>query len=125
MIKEIDISSSDDIVKFANQLTLSVSNIKEIGWYKKFICMENNKNYINSISTYRSSDFIVNNNLLNMIKYITNIMNNNGFNYDISDIELHYANTNNNYITPWSDIHTDNDNLILVNTFICYFDVDC
>jgi hypothetical protein len=60
-------------------------------------------------------------------------MSDNGFNYIIDysniekiNIELHYANSNNGqYVYPWSGIHDDNINGTLVNTFICYFDVDC
>ena len=57
----------------------------------------------------------------------------NGFNYIFNkqniesyNVELHYVNSNDEeYIYPWSGIHKDNDNNILVNTFICYFDVNC
>ena len=56
-------------------------------------------------------------------------MNDNGFihnniDYENTNVEFHYANSN-YYIYRMFAPHKDNDNGINVNTFICYFDVDC
>ena len=44
--------------------------------------------------------------------------------YENSNVEFHYANSY-YYLYPMFAPHRDNDNGINVNTFICYFDVDC
>jgi len=130
MIKEIELDSDNDIIKFANELKLIVPNINEHGWYKKYIFMQdkNIKNYVKIID-----DFIIDDKLNNIIEMVMHIMNNNGFNHIINDfnikktsVEFHYANSNNgNCVFPWSGIHNDNCNGTLVNTLICYFDVNC
>ena len=124
MIKEIELDFNNDIIKFANKLKLLVPNIKEHGWYKKYVSMPD-KNIID--------DFIIDDKLNNIIEIVMCIMNNYGFLNIINDInikntsvELHYANSSNGKcVFPWSGIHNDNCNGILVNTLICYFDVNC
>ena len=71
------------------------------------------------------------NKLHDIIKNVVNIMNDNGFihnidniDYENSNVEFHYANSY-YYLHPMFAPHKDNDNGINVNTFICYFDVDC
>jgi Rps23 Pro-64 3,4-dihydroxylase Tpa1-like proline 4-hydroxylase len=133
MIKELELCDTDPIVKFANEIVSSVPNIKENGWHKKFVCASTNDHYINSFSTNRNNDFVSNDKLFDTIKNVINIMSNNGFIHDPANnnlvktnVELHYANSNDgDYIYTWSAPHQDNDNGENVNTFICYFDVEC
>jgi len=133
MIKESTLDVNNDIIKFANELKLLIPNIEKYGWYKKFVCTSDNKDYIKSQSFNKISNFIVHNKLIDIITIVNTIMNDNGFNNIIDysniekiNVEFHYANTDNeNYEYPWSGIHNDNVNGILVNTFICYFDVEC
>jgi hypothetical protein len=131
MIKQLEIHNNHDIVIFANELLLQIKNNKT-EWNKYFICSSNNKHYINSKHTQRFNDFIVNDKIIDIIKNVIDIMINNGFthtfdeqNIESYNVELHCTNADIDYVYPWSVIHKDNDNGILVNTFICYFDVDC
>jgi hypothetical protein len=127
-IIELNLDDNDEIVIFSKELLLYVSNITEIGWNKKFVIMSND---IDSQNTNRINEFIVNDKLNYIIKKVIENMNKyddykiNKINFEEICVELHYANSNNYYIRPWSHIHRDNDNGCLVNTFICYFDVNC
>jgi hypothetical protein len=85
------------------------------------------KNSNKFITTHKLNDIIK----IVAKKIVANIMNDNGFIHNIDNIdfentnvEFHYANSN-YYIYPMFAPHRDNDNGINVNTFICYFDVDC
>jgi hypothetical protein len=125
-IKELDLNKNNIIFIFAKELELLVPNIKEEGWHIKNVVLPNNKYYLED-----PKRFIVSNKLNDIIKIVANIMNDNGFinnidniDYENSNVEFHYANSN-YYIYPMFAPHRDNDNGINVNTFICYFDVDC
>lgn len=127
-VKELNLNKNNIIFIFAKELELLVPNIKEIGWHIKNVVLPNNKYYIEQKNTNK---FIVTHKLNDIIRIVANIMNDNGFihninniDYENSNVEFHYANSN-YYIYPMFGPHKDNDNGINVNTFICYFDVDC
>ena len=129
-IIELNLDDNDEIVIFSKELLSCVSNINETGWNKKFVIMSN---HIDLQNMKRINEFIINDKLNyiiekvieNMNKYDDYKYNNYKINFEEICVELHYANSNNYYIRPWSHIHRDNDNGYLVNTFICYFDVKC
>lgn len=132
-VKELELNKNNDIVIFAKELALLIPNIKEAGWNKKDVLMPNSK-YLEEKNQKIFNNFIVSYKLNDMIKNVVNIMNNNGFIYNTNNIdfqntmvEFHYANSYDGYgyKYPMFTIHKDNDNCNLVNTFICYFDVDC
>ena len=123
-VKELDLNKNNIIFIFAKELELLVPNIKEEGWHIKNVVLPTNKYYLED-----PKRFIVNHKLNDIIKIVANIMNDNGFihnniDYENANVEFHYANSN-YYIYPMFAPHRDNDNGINVNTFICYFDVDC
>jgi len=131
-IKELVFNKNNIIFIFAKELELLVPNIKEEGWYIKNVVLPNNKYYIEQKNEKMRNKFIVTHKLYDIIKIVANIMNDNGFidnidniDYENTNVEFHYANSNSYYIYPMFAPHKDNDNGLNVNTFICYFDVDC
>jgi hypothetical protein len=133
-VKELVLNKNNSIFIFAKELELLVPNIKEEGWHIKNVVLPTNKYYLDYIEQKNekmSNKFIISHKLNDIIKIVANIMNDNGFihnfdniDYENSNVEFHYANSN-YYIYPMFAPHRDNDNGINVNTFICYFDVDC
>ena len=130
-VKELDLNKNNIIFIFAKELELLVPNIKEEGWHIKNVVLPTNKYYLQQKNEKMTNKFIVSHKLNDIIKIVANIMNDNGFihnfdniDYENTNVEFHYANSN-YYIYPMFAPHRDNDNGINVNTFICYFDVDC
>jgi hypothetical protein len=133
-VKELVLNKNNIIFIFAKELELLIPNIKEEGWHIKNVVLPNNKYYLDYIKEKNqkmNNRFIISNKLNIIIKIVANIMNDNGFIYNIDNIdyentnvEFHYANSY-YYNYPMFAPHKDNDNGINVNTFICYFDVDC
>jgi hypothetical protein len=131
-VKELFLNKNNIIFIFAKELELLVPNIKEEGWNIKNVVLPNNKYYIEQKNEKMRNKFIVTHKLYDIIKIVANIMNDNGFidnidniDYENTNVEFHYANSNSYYIYPMFTPHKDNDNGLNVNTFICYFDVDC
>jgi hypothetical protein len=133
-VKELVLDKNNIIYIFAKELELLIPNIKENGWNLKKVVLPTNKYYIDYIeqkNEQMTNKFIVSDKLNDIIKIVSNIMNDNGFihnfdniDYENANVEFHYANSY-YYIYPMFAPHKDNDNGINVNTFICYFDVDC
>ncbi len=130
-VKELVLNKNNIIFIFAKELELLVPNIKEEGWHIKNVVLPNNKYYIEQKNEKIRNKFIVTHKLNDIIKIVANIMNDNGFiqyidniDYENTNVEFHYANSY-YYIYPMFAPHKDNDNGLNVNTFICYFDVDC
>jgi hypothetical protein len=130
-VKELVLNKNNDIFIFAKELELLIPNIKEKGWHLKNVLLPNNKYYIEQKNEKMRNKFIVTHKLNDIIKIVANIMNDNGFinnidniDYENTNVEFHYANSY-YYIYPMFAPHKDNDNGLNVNTFICYFDVDC
>ena len=124
MIQELELNNQDTIIKLCNEVKILIPSIKKKGWHKKFICNENNK--------YIHPHKITFKNLNILLKEVAIIMEKHNFdiNYDeLKDtiIEFHYANTKskNQIEYPIFSIHNDDHNEILVNTLICYLDVQC
>ncbi len=131
-VKELVLNKNNIIFIFAKELELLVPNIKEEGWHIKNVVLPNNKYYIEQKNEKMRNKFIVTHKLNDIIKIVANIMNDNGFihnidniDYENTNVEFHYSNSNSYYIYPMFAPHKDNDNGLNVNTFICYFDVDC
>jgi hypothetical protein len=127
-VKELILNKNNIIFIFAKELELLIPNIKEEEWYMKKVVLPTNKYYLEQKNTNK---FIVSDKLNDIIKIVANIMNDNDFihninniDYENTNVEFHYANSY-YYIYPMFAPHRDNDNGINVNTFICYFDVDC
>ena len=125
-VKELVLNKNNSIFIFAKELELLIPNIKEEGWHIKSAVLPNNKYYLED-----PKRFIISHKLNDMIKIVANIMNDNGYinnidniDYENSNVEFHYANSY-YYLYPMFAPHRDNDNGLNVNTFICYFDVDC
>lgn len=129
MIKELEINNI--IIEYCNEIKNLIYDLSRNGWHKKFICDTCDINYTNNKFTKRSDEFIAYDNFTNLIKEVNDIMLNLDFtsninytNFDDINVEFHYANTN-DIEYPWSDIHCDDDNGILVNTIIFYLDIEC
>jgi hypothetical protein len=133
-VKELVLNKNNDIVIFAKELELLIPNIKKVGWHIKNVVLPTNKYYLDYIEQKNekmSNKFIATHKLNDIIKIVANIMNDNGFihnidniDYENSNVEFHYSNSY-YYLHPMFAPHRDNDNGLNVNTFICYFDVDC
>lgn len=130
MIKEIE--ENNTIKDFVKELTLQISDLKKKDWKKKFVCTKENIYFIKSKYTNRKNEFVEYEKTNDIIKIAIELMNKNGLKHinstntiDNTSVEFHYANSDDEYVYPWSSIHKDNDNGILVNTLIYYFDVDC
>jgi hypothetical protein len=133
-VKELVLNKNNSIFIFAKELELLVPNIKEEGWHIKSVVLPNNKYYLDYIEQKNekmANKFIISDKLNDIIKIVANIMNDNGYmhnidniDYEKSNVEFHYANSY-YYLYPMFAPHRDNDNGLNVNTFICYFDVDC
>ena len=130
-VKELVLNKNNIIYIFAKELELLIPNIKEDGWHLKKVVLPTNKYYLEEINQKMTNKFIVSHKLNDIIKIVANIMNDNGFihnfdniDYENANVEFHYANSY-YYLHPIFAPHRDNDNGINVNTFICYFDVDC
>lgn len=109
-----------------------IYNLKETGWHKKFVCDSSNIYYTINQDTKRLNEFIAYDNFIDLIEEVVFIMNAYNFtsvidydNLQNINVEFHYANADSDIVFPWTDIHCDNDNGILVNTFICYLDSEC
>jgi hypothetical protein len=103
-VKELDLNKNNIIFIFAKELELLVPNIKEEGWHIKNVVLPTNKYYLDYIEQKNekmSNKFIISHKLNDIIKIVANIMNDNGFihnfdniDYENTNVEFHYANSN-------------------------------
>jgi hypothetical protein len=129
----------NEIVKFSNELKdqliteFGVKNYDKIGWFRKIVRKTDIPTSCFGLFKANVSNFIINTRLPYIIGLISDILNENGLyvvedptNLDIN-VEIHYANANDEPIGSGLTIHQDNDGGITGNlhTFIVYLDIEC